>query len=238
MWDNILTDKIESLTDLGAPGNSWASSLSPFFFLRNGEKVTTKEKESLPGQSGSICSLISSVLIPCHPEMCACRQKQWHRLLALCSQVCPSISLPCSGDVSSPVMQWHGCGRWFQLGLPRPSDRLLLGSQLQFGATALSSSNTQHMLSAAQQPPWDHHWLMHGVPEQEIVSRLLSHILDYGPASKSIAQSSQADEFHVWSALCCLLFVGRLQVQETLELPRVCKCFPLWVSCGFYKNCY
>ena len=51
----------------------------------------------------------------------------------------------------------------------------------------LSSSNTQHMLDAAGQQVFDCQWLIYGVIEHEIGSRLLFHIFEYGPASEAIA---------------------------------------------------
>lgn len=51
----------------------------------------------------------------------------------------------------------------------------------------LSSSNTKHMLDAAGQQVFDYQWLIHGVVEHKIGSRLLCHIFDYGPASEAIA---------------------------------------------------
>lgn len=49
-----------------------------------------------------------------------------------------------------------------------------------------SSSNAQHMLDAAGQQVLNYQWLIYGVIEHEIGSRLLFHIFEYGPASEAM----------------------------------------------------
>lgn len=51
----------------------------------------------------------------------------------------------------------------------------------------VSRSNTQHVLDAAGQQVFDYQWLIYGVIEHKIGSKLLFHIFEYEPASEATA---------------------------------------------------